>query len=149
MIELQGIGIGQGVAIGRVLRMPEPLPEPVDLRSVLEPAAELARATASMQHVPSVSEDGVLDTQGGSTGAIARHGHVRKGSTMSRSGTAREHRRTDSNATARKQSLVSPTSAGAARSPTSAGSGRSPTTGGGEEEDAYGGIMLAYERGDE
>jgi len=107
------------------------------------------RATASMQHVPSVSEDGVLDTQGGSTGAIARHGHVRKGSTMSRSGTAREHRRTDSNATARKQSLVSPTSAGAARSPTSAGSGRSPTTGGGEEEDAYGGIMLAYERGDE
>jgi phosphotransferase system enzyme I (PtsI) len=51
MIELQGVGIGQGVAIGRVLRMPEPLPEPATSRSTRTPEAELARATASMHAV--------------------------------------------------------------------------------------------------
>jgi phosphoenolpyruvate-protein phosphotransferase (PTS system enzyme I) len=31
-MELQGIGVGRGIAVGPVLRMPDPLPEPPDLR---------------------------------------------------------------------------------------------------------------------
>ncbi|WEO76735.1 phosphoenolpyruvate--protein phosphotransferase [Cryobacterium sp. SO2] len=67
MIELQGIGVGQGVAIGRVLRMPEPLPEPAATRSALDPEAELARATASMH---AVAED--LEARGERAGGTAQ-----------------------------------------------------------------------------
>ena len=50
-MELNGIGIGQGLVIGRVLRMPEPLPEPTDRPSLLTPAEEGARVTGSLGEV--------------------------------------------------------------------------------------------------
>jgi phosphotransferase system enzyme I (PtsI) len=49
--EIQGIGVGQGVAIGPVVRMAEPLPEPVDRPSHLDPEREEARARASLSVV--------------------------------------------------------------------------------------------------
>ena len=65
--ELHGIGIGSGVVVGRVLRMPDPLPEPADNPSTLDPAAEIARATAAMQVV---AED--LDARGARAGGTAQ-----------------------------------------------------------------------------
>jgi phosphotransferase system enzyme I (PtsI) len=52
-MELRGIGIGQGVAVGRVVRMSEPLPEPSDTPSTLTPEAEGSRATAALGVVAS------------------------------------------------------------------------------------------------
>jgi len=49
--ELHGIGVGQGVAIGRVIRMPDPLPEPTGGPSVLTPEVEGVRAAAAMSWV--------------------------------------------------------------------------------------------------
>jgi len=43
-MELTGFGVGTRVAIGEVVRMPDPLPEPADTRSKSTPEAELARA---------------------------------------------------------------------------------------------------------
>ncbi|MCU1443381.1 MAG: phosphoenolpyruvate-protein phosphotransferase [Cryobacterium sp.] len=47
-MELQGIGIGQGVAVGLVVRMSDPLPEPAETPSALTPEAEGGRATAAL-----------------------------------------------------------------------------------------------------
>ncbi|MEO7122315.1 MAG: phosphoenolpyruvate--protein phosphotransferase [Lacisediminihabitans sp.] len=47
-MELRGIGIGRGLALGPVLRMPEPLPEPADVPSTLGADAEKERATAAL-----------------------------------------------------------------------------------------------------
>ena len=44
---LQGIGIGRGLGIGPVLRMPDPLPEPADTTSGLTPDAEKVRAAGA------------------------------------------------------------------------------------------------------
>ena len=52
-MELRGIGIGQGVAVGRVIRMSDPLPEPEDVPSTLTPEAEGGRANAAMAVVAS------------------------------------------------------------------------------------------------
>jgi len=46
--DLRGTGIGRGVAVGPVLRMPDPLPEPEDTASTLTPDAEKERARASL-----------------------------------------------------------------------------------------------------
>jgi phosphoenolpyruvate-protein phosphotransferase (PTS system enzyme I) len=46
--QLHGTGIGRGVAVGTVLRMPDPLPEPEDSSSALTPDAEKERARASL-----------------------------------------------------------------------------------------------------
>jgi phosphotransferase system enzyme I (PtsI) len=43
-----GIGIGSGVAIGTVIRMPDPLPDPEDVASDFEPFEELERALAAL-----------------------------------------------------------------------------------------------------
>jgi len=45
---LQGIGIGRGLGIGPVLRMPDPLPEPADAPSSLTPDAEKVRAAGAL-----------------------------------------------------------------------------------------------------
>ena len=43
-MDIAGVGIGRGVAVGPVLRMPEPLAEPDDITSGSEPRLELERA---------------------------------------------------------------------------------------------------------
>ncbi|MBX9471560.1 phosphoenolpyruvate--protein phosphotransferase [Microcella sp.] len=45
---IRGVGIGRATTVGPVLRMPEPVADPVDTPSELEPAAEFARASASL-----------------------------------------------------------------------------------------------------
>ncbi|MGD8192965.1 phosphoenolpyruvate--protein phosphotransferase [Herbiconiux sp. P18] len=45
---LTGTGIGRGIAVGPVLRMPDPLPEPDETPSALTPDAEKERARASL-----------------------------------------------------------------------------------------------------
>jgi phosphoenolpyruvate-protein phosphotransferase (PTS system enzyme I) len=50
-MQLHGIGIGQGVALGPVVRMAEPLPEPVDRPSHLDPEREGERARGSLSVV--------------------------------------------------------------------------------------------------
>ncbi|MDF2442765.1 MAG: phosphoenolpyruvate-protein phosphotransferase system enzyme, partial [Subtercola sp.] len=46
---LHGAGIGRGLVVGPVMRMPAPLPEPEATPSTLTPAAELERASAALQ----------------------------------------------------------------------------------------------------
>ena len=48
MTSLSGVGIGRGIAIGPILRMPEPLPEPSDAASTITADAEKVRAVASL-----------------------------------------------------------------------------------------------------
>ncbi len=48
MPTLTGVGIGRGLAIGEVLRMPDPLPEPSDAASQTTPDAEKVRAAGSL-----------------------------------------------------------------------------------------------------
>ncbi|PPH95142.1 phosphoenolpyruvate--protein phosphotransferase [Rathayibacter sp. AY1D1] len=46
--KLQGTGVGRGLALGPVLRMPEPLPEPEDTASTRSVAQEEERAVSSL-----------------------------------------------------------------------------------------------------
>ena len=48
---LQGVGVGRGVAVGPVLRMPEPLPEPGTEARTADASAELARVRESLEAV--------------------------------------------------------------------------------------------------
>ena len=50
-MRLTGVGIGRGSAVGQIVRMPEPLPEPSDAPSTRSPEKEGARATASLSAV--------------------------------------------------------------------------------------------------
>jgi phosphotransferase system enzyme I (PtsI) len=45
---LQGVGIGRGLAIGPIIRMPDPLPEPSDAASTLAADAEKVRAAGAL-----------------------------------------------------------------------------------------------------
>jgi phosphotransferase system enzyme I (PtsI) len=45
---LSGVGIGRGLAIGEILRMPDPLPDPSDAKSTSTPDAEKVRAAGSL-----------------------------------------------------------------------------------------------------
>ncbi len=45
---LTGIGVGRGLVVGDVRRMPDPLPEPPQTNSTLGPDAELARASSAL-----------------------------------------------------------------------------------------------------
>jgi phosphotransferase system enzyme I (PtsI) len=45
---LHGVGVGRGLAVGMVLRMPDPLPEPPTTQSTLGPDAEKERVTHAL-----------------------------------------------------------------------------------------------------
>jgi phosphotransferase system enzyme I (PtsI) len=45
---LQGVGIGRGLAVGPVVRMPDPLPEPSDVASTITADAEKVRAAGAL-----------------------------------------------------------------------------------------------------
>jgi phosphoenolpyruvate-protein phosphotransferase (PTS system enzyme I) len=45
---VSGVGIGRGIAIGPILRMPDPLPEPMDAASALTADAEKVRAAGAL-----------------------------------------------------------------------------------------------------
>jgi phosphotransferase system enzyme I (PtsI) len=45
---LQGVGIGRGLAVGPVIRMPDPLPEPADAASTLTADTEKVRAAGAL-----------------------------------------------------------------------------------------------------
>ncbi|SEB39752.1 phosphoenolpyruvate--protein phosphotransferase [Paramicrobacterium humi] len=66
-MEYTGTGIGQGVAIGQTIRMPDPLPEPRDERSSRGTDEESARAAASMAAVARE-----LEKRGASAGGTAK-----------------------------------------------------------------------------
>jgi len=48
MSDLTGVGIGRGLAVGPILRMPEPLPEPADAASTEGADAEKVRAAGAL-----------------------------------------------------------------------------------------------------
>lgn len=48
MSTLRGVGVGRGLAVGTVLRMPDPLPEPATTLSTLGPDAEKERVTHAL-----------------------------------------------------------------------------------------------------
>jgi phosphoenolpyruvate-protein phosphotransferase (PTS system enzyme I) len=50
-MELHGIGVGRGIAVGPVLRMPEPLAEPVDARRDGDAGPEFKAVTAALAAV--------------------------------------------------------------------------------------------------
>lgn len=50
-MELRGIGVGRGVAVGPILRMPEPLPEPADAAHGGDADAEFATVQAALATV--------------------------------------------------------------------------------------------------
>ena len=50
-MDLHGIGVGRGVAVGPILRMPDPLPEPPDSPRKVDAAAELATVTSALATV--------------------------------------------------------------------------------------------------
>ncbi len=66
-MDLHGIGIGQGVVIGRVVRMSDPLPDPAERRSPLSVEAEVARSAASLRFVATD-----LNARGAHAGGAAR-----------------------------------------------------------------------------
>jgi len=48
MSDLTGVGIGRGLAVGPILRMPEPLPEPADAASTVGADSEKVRAAGAL-----------------------------------------------------------------------------------------------------
>ncbi len=50
-MELHGVGVGRGIAMGPILRMPDPLPEPADAAHGGDAAAEYATVQASLTAV--------------------------------------------------------------------------------------------------
>ncbi len=66
-MDLNGIGVGRGVAVGPILRMPDPLPEPTDAPRTRDSAAELATVTSALSTVA-----GELLARGEKVGGAAR-----------------------------------------------------------------------------
>jgi len=66
-MELQGIGVGRGVAVGPIRRMPDPLPEPEQATHAGDASAEYATVTASLE---AVAAD--LESRGAAAGGEAQ-----------------------------------------------------------------------------
>jgi len=64
---LTGIGVGRGLVVGDVRRMPDPLPEPPQTNSTLGAAAELGRSTVALSET---AED--LRDRGRQAGGLAK-----------------------------------------------------------------------------
>lgn len=64
-MKLQGIGVGSGIAIGSVLQMPEPLPEPEDVKST----ADTGTAVANLKQAVAAVAAGLGERAGKVTGA--------------------------------------------------------------------------------
>ncbi|MDQ1609562.1 MAG: phosphoenolpyruvate-protein phosphotransferase system enzyme, partial [Microbacteriaceae bacterium] len=64
-VRLQGVGVGLGLAVGPVIRMPDPLPEPADVAPSLGAEAENERASSALA----------------TTAAVIRHRGERAGGT--------------------------------------------------------------------
>ena len=52
MSTLTGVGIGRGLAVGPILRMPEPLPEPADEPSTVGGETGSCPCTAESESMP-------------------------------------------------------------------------------------------------
>ncbi|MEO8095080.1 MAG: phosphoenolpyruvate--protein phosphotransferase [Pseudolysinimonas sp.] len=50
-MQLHGVGVGRGIAVGPILRMPDPLPEPVDASHAGDSAAEFATTVSALAAV--------------------------------------------------------------------------------------------------
>ena len=66
-MDLHGVGVGRGIAVGPILRMPDPLPEPTDDRHTGDAAAEYATVQKSLSAVASE-----LAAKGASAGGEAQ-----------------------------------------------------------------------------
>ena len=66
-MELHGVGVGRGVVVGSVRRMPDPLPEPADVPFRGDPALEFESVVAAQRHVAQE-----LVARGARAGAQAR-----------------------------------------------------------------------------
>lgn len=66
-MQLHGMGVGRGIAVGPVLRMPDPLPEPDDVGHSGDAVAEYATVLASLSAVA-----GELVARGASAGGEAK-----------------------------------------------------------------------------
>ncbi|MBG6106698.1 phosphoenolpyruvate--protein phosphotransferase [Frigoribacterium sp. CG_9.8] len=67
-MDLHGIGVGRGVAVGPILRMPDPLPTPRDEPRTRDSAHELAVVTSALSSVA-----GELRARGEKAGGAARY----------------------------------------------------------------------------
>ncbi len=67
MAQLQGVGVGRGVAVGPVLRMSDRLPEPADIPSAADPEAERQRTLAALESVAAQ-----LEARGAEAGGTAQ-----------------------------------------------------------------------------
>ncbi|WP_309620882.1 phosphoenolpyruvate-utilizing N-terminal domain-containing protein, partial [Salinibacterium sp.] len=66
-MELHGVGVGRGIAVGPILRMPDPLPEPSESSHAGDAAAEYATVQESLAAVA-----GELAAKGAKAGGEAQ-----------------------------------------------------------------------------
>src|ERR1700709_2372168 len=66
-MELHGVGVGRGIAVGPILRMPDPLPEPDDATRPGDAAAEYATTQSALSAVAAE-----LSARGAKAGGAAK-----------------------------------------------------------------------------
>ena len=73
---LVGIGIGRGIAVGPILRMPDPLPEPCDARFELRALPDRHEVDAAHGDRGEDGQGSVGDRGGCRCGSVGREGQV-------------------------------------------------------------------------